>query len=92
MITNLSPSSKVRDSNMDENLKYLYEVGLPKYLQEDLDRVKNNSQETSTLYDCCLDELYGSINSALYGHEITEEQAIYLRDKYFFGNLMKEGD
>ena len=77
---------------MDSGLEYLYEVGLPKYLQEDLDRVKKYSWDTSTLYDCYLDELYGSINSALYGDEITDEQAVYLRDKYFFGNLQQIRD
>lgn len=77
---------------MDDRLKHLYEVGLPGYLQEDLDRVKANSWESSGLYDCYLDELYGSINGALYSNEITEEQAVYLRDKYFFGNLPGEDE
>ena len=35
-------------------------------------------------YDKYMDEVYGSINSALYSNEITKEQADYLRDKYYF--------
>lgn len=36
------------------------------------------------------DELYGSINSAQHGYEITEETADYLRSKYLYDFDEKE--
>lgn len=68
------------------NRDYLFEVGLPEYLALDLQRVKDNDWSDS-LYDCYLEELWGSINSAFYDETITPEQADYLRDKYYFSNL-----
>lgn len=68
---------------MDKNL---FEVGLPKYLDESVQRVKNNDW-SDTLYDCYLEDLWGSINSAFYDETITQEQADYLREKYYFSNL-----
>ena len=34
--------------------------------------------------DCLYDDLYGSINAAQWGGDITREQADYLRKKYLF--------
>lgn len=62
----------------------LYEVGLPKYLKDDIERVIKGRKDKDILLDCYLDELYGSINSAYYSDEITKEQADYLRYKYLF--------
>lgn len=69
-----------------ENKDYLFEFGLPGYLQHDLDEVKKHTHGDS-FYDCYLNELYGSINSAFVDEEISEECATYLRNKYYFGNL-----
>lgn len=66
----------------------IYEINLPKYLKDDIERVIKGRKEKSKLLDCFLDELYGSINSAYYSNEITKEQADYLRYKYLF---KKEG-
>jgi hypothetical protein len=57
------------------------EKGLPPFLQRDLDAYKNEDGP----WDCLWCELYGSINSALYSNEISNEQAVYLRRTYLFG-------
>lgn len=59
-----------------------YEMGLPEYLQHDIDAWKKGIKENSSVIDCLWGELYGSINSAFWDGEITEEQANYLRSKY----------
>lgn len=64
----------------------LFEYGLPKYLENDLNMVKTHSWEDS-LFDCYLEELYASINSAYTDERISEECANYLRNKYYFDNL-----
>lgn len=58
------------------------EVGLPSFLQHDIDEYVKDEQ--SSLWDCLWGEPYGSINAALCGGSITEEQAVYLRGKYMF--------
>lgn len=70
-------------------IESLYEVGLPTYLQHDIDQFKKGIEENDSLLDCYFGELYGSINSAYYSDEITKEQADYLRYKYLF---KKEGE
>ena len=61
----------------------LYEYGLPKYLQDDLDRYKEGLKNGSSLMDCYWCELYGSVNGAeIDDRAITHEHAEYLRDKY----------
>lgn len=60
---------------------------LPLYLQNDINNLVNElKKEKSTIIDCLMDEVYGSINSAYYDNEITKEEADYLRSKYYFGN------
>lgn len=54
---------------------------LPPYLAQDIQGLMQ-ARKTGHLVDCLEDEVYGSINSALYGGEITDEQAYYLRWKY----------
>ena len=68
----------------------LYEVGLPKYLQHDIDQFKKGLETEDHLLDCYFDELYGSINSAYYSNEISKKQADYLRFKYLFNREDKE--
>ena len=66
---------------------------LPPYLQDDinnlLEELKNND---SKIIDCLLDEVYGSINSALYSNEITDEEANILREKYYWNVLGSENN
>lgn len=61
------------------------EKDLPHYLQHDIDVYLKGRKENSSLIDCMLDEIYGSINSAEVDGEITHEQAAYLRKKYLYG-------
>lgn len=67
-----------------KRIENVYEVGLPSYLQHDIDQFIEGKKSNSSVLDCYFDELYGSINSAYYSDEITEDQANYLRHKYLF--------
>lgn len=60
----------------------LLERGLPIYLQKDIDALIVGEKNKVSCLDCLYDEVYGSINSAFWGFEITEEQKDYLFDKY----------
>lgn len=63
--------------------KNILEMGLPVYLQKDIDAlIAGEKDPDCTVLDCLYDEVYGSINSAFHGHEITDEQAKFLRKKY----------
>lgn len=68
----------------DEYNKLYFEVNLPPYLKKDLDALVQAKERNDPFYDKYSDEVYGSINSALYPYEITKEQADYLRNKYYF--------
>ena len=73
----------------DAARKRAWEVGLPAYLQHDLDAYKKGLAENSTLLDCLWGELYGSINGAeIDDGAITHEHAQYLRDKYLWGKAV----
>lgn len=61
---------------------------LPKYLKDDINRVMNFDRK-DPFYDCYLDEVYGSINSALCDGAISSDEADYLRKHYFFDILDK---
>ena len=62
-----------------------WEVGLPPYLQHDLEAYKEGRRTGSSLIDCLWCELYASINSAeIDDQAITHEQAQYLRDKFLW--------
>lgn len=58
---------------------------LPKYLEEDIERLKEGIKNNSSLLDCLICEVQGSINSAYVDGEITEEQCDYLYKKYIYG-------
>jgi len=60
----------------------IWELTLPEYLKKDLEVFQKGKKAKSSLLDCYWGELYGSINSALYDCEISDEQAKYLREKY----------
>jgi len=58
------------------------EIYLPRYLKNDIVALEEGIKNNSTLLDCLYDEVQGSINSAYYDNQITENQADYLRGKY----------
>lgn len=58
---------------------------LPKYLEEDIERLKEGVKNNSSLLDCLICEVQGSINSAYVDGKITEEQCDYLYKKYIYG-------
>jgi len=60
----------------------ILELSLPKYLKDDIAALVEGYKSDSSVLDCLYCEVQGSINSAYYGNEITEEQADYLRKKY----------
>ena len=60
------------------------EQDLPASLQRDLDAYQKGLAEHVSYLDCLWCELYGSINSAQWSGEISEDQARCLREKYLF--------
>lgn len=71
-----------------------FEKFMPKYLKQDIEEyMKYKDDPKCTVKDCLLDEIYGSINSAYWDGEISEEQAEYLRKKYYIdhGEVKKDG-
>ena len=60
----------------------ILEKCLPKYLEDDLNRLKKGLKENVSYLDCLINELQGSINSAWTDGDITEEQCDYLYKKY----------
>lgn len=76
---------------MEYTLEELEKI-LPPYLMHDIKEVeKYKYDNTCHHFDCLLDELYGSINSAQWGNEIPIPLASFIRDKYYYGNLDKLG-
>ena len=74
---------------MEEYSENLLEKGLPKYLEEDLRRLKEGIKNKVKYVDCLINELQGSVNSAFVDGDISEEQCDYLYDKYIRkGNLI----
>ncbi len=72
---------KINESELEE----IYEQGLPKYLQDDLNAYKEGLKNGSSLMDCLWGELYGSINVAqINDGAITPDHADYLRKKYLY--------
>lgn len=70
--------------------KDMYDVNLPKYLGNDINALLKGIKENSTLLDCLMDEVYGSINSAYWDGQISEEHANHLREKYLLLNFRKD--
>lgn len=70
--------------------KDMYDVNLPKYLGNDINALLKGIKENSTLLDCLMDEVYGSINSAYWDGQISEEHANHLREKYLLLSFRKD--
>ncbi len=62
---------------------------LPKYLREDIERVEKYDRSTSTVYDCFLAEVWGSINLVQTEGIVSPDDAEWLRKEYFYKNLDK---
>ena len=60
----------------------ILEIGLPKYLENDIKNLKEGIEKKLSYIDCLIDEVQGSINSAWTDGDITEEQCDYLYKKY----------
>ena len=83
---NVSMELLTEDGIRQTEREQAYEVGLPEYLQHDLDAYKEGLRTHSSLIDCLWGELYGSINIAEINEGIiTPEHADYLRKKYLYG-------
>ena len=66
------------------------ESGLPGFLRKSIHDLRKGELEQVSYLDCLYDDLYGSINSAQWGGEITKEQADNLRKKYLFGESQED--
>ena len=64
--------------------KTYLEKCLPKYLENDLENLKQGIKNKVSYIDCLINELQGSINSAFVDGDITEEQCDYLFAKYIY--------
>lgn len=67
----------------------LYLEKLPKYLKHDIEMIEKYDRKTSSLYDCYLEELWGSINACMYDGVISPAEAENLRQNYYWKNLSK---
>ena len=65
-------------------MDFNWEMTLPPYLKHDFEALEEarKQEKLPHYYDCLLDELDGSINSAMWDNEISREQAAALREKY----------
>lgn len=65
-------------------IQFDWERTLPLFLKRDIEALLQAEQQSPLPlnWDCLYNEVQGSINSALYGREISPEQAQALRDKY----------
>jgi len=59
-----------------------FEKTLPTFLKNDILALEKGYKDNSTLLDCLYCEVQGSINSAFYGRQISEDEAWFLREKY----------
>lgn len=63
---------------------------IPDFLQKDIDALVD-AINSGGLYDCELDEVYGSINMAMAANVISISEADLLRDYYCFGGMLSYG-
>ena len=85
-----SPSPKTADGKPAR--KNYLESGLPDSIQKAIDDYLQGEKDRVLHLDCLSDELYGAINSNLWGGRINEEQADYLRKKYLYGTEVNPYD
>lgn len=64
------------------NSKTYLETELSGSIQKAIKEYLQGEKEQVLHLDCLWDELYGAINADLWSDLITEEQAVYLREKY----------
>lgn len=82
-----------KDILIDRKTIEIYESCIPEYLKHDIEEFLKYKDDDKCLFiDCLINEIYGSINSAFYSEEITEEQADYLRDKYCYNKDWSKGE
>lgn len=67
---------------MGKSYEEILEASLPGYLRKDILAFTAGLKNDSDVLDCLYNEVQGSINSAFYDNEISEEQAVFLRKKY----------
>lgn len=91
-LLSLDAETKNTDSNGKPADKSYLETGLPGSLQKAIDDYIQGEKEQVLHLDCLWDEVYGSINSNFWAGRITEEQAVYLRKKYLYGEEVSEDD
>ncbi|HEX3029783.1 MAG TPA: helix-turn-helix transcriptional regulator [Clostridia bacterium] len=91
-LLSLEAEPKDIDSNGKPTDKSYLETDLPGSLQKAIDDYIQGEKEQVLHLDCLADEVYGSINANFWGGRITEEQAVYLRKKYLYGEEDSEND
>lgn len=66
----------------------MYEKNLPPYLEKDLNALKEAAKKNPRplIFDCLINELQGSVNSAFWDGVITKEQCDYFFKKYIEGS------
>ena len=67
----------------------ILEKCLPKYLEEDLKKLKEGIKDNVSYLDCLLNELQGSVNSAFVDGDITEETMRLFLSKIYLWNSTK---
>ena len=68
---------------MQKSYEDILEASLPQYIKKEAIALEEGRKSGSPFLDCLYCELQGSVNSAFYSGEISEEQAVYLRRKHF---------
>lgn len=91
-LLSLDAEPKDIDLNGKPTDKSYLETDLPGSLQKAIDDYIQGEKEHVLHLDCLADEVYGSINANFWGGRITEEQAVYLRKKYLYGEEDIEED
>jgi len=69
----------MEENSFSEDILYMT---LPTFLKDDIIAFEEGIISKSTVLDCLFNEVQGSINSALYDNQITQEEAVYLRKKH----------
>lgn len=84
-LVQMDDADDLTEPNREPADKSYLETNLPYIIQHDIAALLQGEKDKPLYLDCLYDELYGSINGSLWGGQITEEQAVYLRGKYLYG-------